>query len=117
MTGKNYQARFYTEMGFRLKKIRQERHVSQYDLARSLNVVTQTIQKYESGEIKIPPDVLHYCAQSFKVSVGYFYGEEAIKIGHQRISLLIASEVSKLPSNDVKKSLYHLILTINRAIK
>ena len=115
--GNNYQARFYAEMGFRLKQIRQERQVSQYDLAQSLGVVTQTIQKYESGEVKIPPDVLHHCAQAFKVSVGYFYGEEAIKIGHQKISFLIAAEASKIPSNDIKKSLYHLVCSINRAIK
>lgn len=115
--GNNYQARFYTEMGFRLKKIRQERHVSQDDLARSLGIVKQTIQKYESGEVKIPPDILHQCARLFRVSVGYFYGEEPIKIGNQKISLLIASEVSKLPSNDVKKSLYHLVCNINRIKK
>ena len=117
MLNKNYQTRFYAEMGFRLKKIRQEKQISQYDLAQLLGVVTQTIQKYESGEIKIPPDIIHHCAMIFKISVGYFYGEEPIKIGSQRITLLIALEISKLPSNDIKKNLYHLILSINHAIK
>ena len=47
--------RFYVDIGFQLKRIRQHRKVSQDDLAKALGVVQQTIQKYESGEIRLTP--------------------------------------------------------------
>jgi transcriptional regulator with XRE-family HTH domain len=62
-------------MGFRLKQIRQIRGLSQNDLAQSLGVVTQTIQKYESGQVRLLPEVIYKCAEIFSVPIGYFYGE------------------------------------------
>ena len=66
---------FYSDMGFRLKQIRQIRKMSQNDLAEALNVVRQTIQKYENGEIKMSPEVIQQCAGIFTIPIGYFYGE------------------------------------------
>lgn len=117
MSINNQEREFYREMGFRLKKIRQEKNVSQESLARSLGMVKQTIQKYESGEIKLQPDVLLRCATIFKISVGYFYGEEKIKIPNNSATILLASEISKLPSNDIKKNLFQLVRSINHVTK
>jgi len=117
MSINNQEKDFYQEMGFRLKQVRQERNVSQQALAQSLGVVTQTIQKYESGEIRMLPEIIHHCALIFKVSVAYFYGEETIKISSGKATVLLASEISKLPSNDIKNSLYHLVRSINKIVR
>lgn len=100
---------FYSDMGFRLKQLRQIKRVSQTGLADALGVVSQTIQKYESGEIKMSPECIQRCAETFKVSVGYFYGEGRTQQKFNRISLMIASEVMMLPCIDVQKKLYALI--------
>ncbi|HPF78863.1 MAG TPA: helix-turn-helix transcriptional regulator [Alphaproteobacteria bacterium] len=105
---------FYSEMGFRLKQIRQIKGVSQNELAEALGVVTQTIQKYESGEIRMLPEIIHKCAQLFQISVGYFYGETNQK-KFSRSSLMIAAEAMMLPSDEVRKNLYSLIKSINHA--
>ena len=105
---------FYVEMGFRLKQIRQMRKVSQNELAEALGVVTQTIQKYESGEVKMQPEIIDKCSWIFKIPVGYFYGE-----GHQqkytRASLMIAAEAMMLPTDEVRKHVYGLLKSINHA--
>lgn len=75
MVEKNDQAQFYAEMGFSLKRVRQGKRISQSELAQSLGLVTQTVQKYESGEIKIPSYVLYACSKTLNVPIQYFYME------------------------------------------
>ncbi len=104
---------FYSEMGFRLKQIRQIKKVSQNELADALGVVSQTIQKYESGEIRMLPEIIQKCATVFKVSVGYFYGEEHTQKKFSRVSLMVASEIMMIPSNDIQKNIYTLVKSIN----
>ena len=109
---KHQEERFYSDMGFRLKQIRQMKKVSQGDLADALGVVSQTVQKYESGEVKLSPEMIQKCASIFQISVGYFYGEDHAKHKFSRMSLMIASEIMLLPSIEIQKSLYGLIKTI-----
>ncbi len=104
--------RFYADMGFRVKQMRQIKKVSQGELADALSVVKQTIQKYESGEIRMSPEIIKSCAAVFKVSVGYFYGEEHTHQKFSRVSLMIASEVMMLPSQEIQKNLYALVKSI-----
>ena len=110
-------AMFYNNMGFRLKQIRQRQKMSQLELANALGVVMQTVQKYESGEVKISPEVIYQCARVFNVPVGYFYGEDMISGINNRVTMMIASEVIKLPSNDVRKNLFHFLRSINQIRK
>jgi len=105
---------FYIAMGFRLKQIRQVKKISQQELADALGVVMQTIQKYESGEIRMLPEIIQQCAQTFTIPVGYFYGEgNAQKF--TRVSLMVASEVMMLPNDDIRKGVYSLAKIINAA--
>ncbi len=106
------QDRFYADMGFRLKQIRQAKRVPQSELAQALGLVTQTVQKYESGEVKMSPDIIQKCALLFKVSVGYFYGEGHAQQKYSRVGLMIASEVMMLPSVEIQKHLFELIRSI-----
>ncbi len=108
------QGRFYADMGFRLKQMRQIKKVSQGDLAEALGVVKQTIQKYESGEVRMLPEIIQSCATVFKISVGYFYGEDHSSKKFSRASLMIASEVMMLPNEDLQKNLYALVRNINK---
>jgi len=103
---------FYAQMGFRLKQIRQTKRMSQEGLAVTVGTVRQTIQKYESGEIKMQPDFIHQCAEVFHIPIGYFYGE-GNKQQYSRASLLIAAEAMMLPSDEVRKHIYALIKSIN----
>ncbi|MEZ5902065.1 MAG: helix-turn-helix transcriptional regulator [Alphaproteobacteria bacterium] len=113
MINSNEREAFYAEMGFRLKQLRQMKHVSQHELADVLGTVKQTIQKYESGEIRMLPEIIQQFAKVFHVPVGYFYGEDMAKQKFTRVSLMVASEVMRLPSNDIKKNIYSLIRSIN----
>lgn len=103
-------------MGFRLKQIRQVKRVSQSELANALGVVNQTIQKYESGEVKMSPEIIQQIAEIFQVPVGYFYGEGHTQKKFSKVSLMIASEVMMLPNDEVKKNLYHLVRSMNDAL-
>ncbi len=113
MVQRKEQNSFYAEMGFRLKQTRQSRGVSQDDLAKALGVVSQTIQKYESGEIKMQPEVLQACARMFAVPIGHFYGEDSAAQKYSRVSLMIASEIMMIPNREAQKHLYHFIKSIN----
>jgi len=115
MINRKEQTGFYTEMGFRLKQIRQTKGVSQSDLALSLGVVSQTIQKYESGEVRMLPEVIQKCAAYFEIPVGYFYGEGHSQKKLSRASLMIASEVMMLPSDEIRKTIYAMVRNINLA--
>lgn len=106
--------KFYAEMGFRLKQVRQARAVSQEQLGERLGGLSkQTIQKYESGEIRMLPEVIQVCARLLDVSVGYFYGEEATKRRFSRVSLAVATEIMDLPNDDLRKDVYSLLRHIN----
>ena len=113
MIHRKEQKNFYVEMGFRLKQIRQMRRLSQNDIALALGLVAQTIQKYESGEIRMQPEVIQACSRFLKVPIGYFYGEDSQIQEYSRVSLMIASEIMLLSSKDAQKHLYHFIKSIN----
>lgn len=105
MVNKGQQYEFYSEMGFRLKKIRQVKRISQNQLADALGMVKQTIQKYESGEVKMPPEIIYRCAKVFQVPIGYFYGEGTAK-KYSKASLLIAAEAMLLPNDEMRQRVY-----------
>lgn len=58
----------------RLKELRQEKKLSQFDIADMLLVSTKTISRWESGESQIKPDKAKALANFFGVSVGYLLG-------------------------------------------
>ena len=62
------------KIGERLKILRNNRDISQRDLARSLNVSPSTIAQYETGKRTPDADTLNALAQYFDVSVDYLLG-------------------------------------------
>ena len=62
----------------RLKKLRQEKKLSQKELAEILSVHYRTLQNWENGESQIKPEKAQQLADYFGVSVGYLLGYEEI---------------------------------------
>lgn len=60
----------------RLKELRQEKKLSQKEIALELQVPLRTYQRWENGESQIKPDKAQALADYFGVSVGYLLGYE-----------------------------------------
>lgn len=58
----------------RLKELRQEKKLSQKELAKKIGVHYRTLQNWENGESQIKPDKAQALADRFEVSVGYLLG-------------------------------------------
>lgn len=69
------------EIGLRIKKIRKAMGISQMQLAESLGVSFQQIQKYESGVNSVSLEKLKKVAAALKSPLLYFIGEEN---GHKK---------------------------------
>ncbi|VDZ39403.1 transcriptional regulator, Cro/CI family,putative [Streptococcus dysgalactiae subsp. dysgalactiae] len=60
----------------RLKELRQEKKLSQKEIALELQVPPRTYQRWENGESQIKPDKAQALADYFGVSVGFLLGFE-----------------------------------------
>ena len=58
----------------RLKELRQEKKLSQKELAENIGVHYRTLQNWENGESQIKPEKAQQLADYFRVSVGYLLG-------------------------------------------
>jgi len=58
----------------RLKELRQEKKLSQKELAENIRVHYRTLQNWENGESQIKPEKAQQLADYFGVSVGYLLG-------------------------------------------
>ena len=61
-------------MEFRLKKLRQERNISQLKLAMDLNMNQNSISRYETGEREADYETLIKLADYFGVTLDYLLG-------------------------------------------
>lgn len=60
----------------RLKELRQEKKLSQKELAKKIGVHYRTLQNWENGESQIKPDKAQALADYFGIPVGYLLGYE-----------------------------------------
>jgi transcriptional regulator with XRE-family HTH domain len=104
---------FDEELGARVRRIRQQKHVSQNCLGHWLGVTFQQIQKYESGATRMPAEKLAKCAVMFGVPVGYFFGLEIdSNTAIDQELLEIAAEVAKIKSMEMRQHVYQIILAL-----
>lgn len=75
----------------RLKELRQEKKLSQKELAEILRVHYRTLQNWENGESQIKPEKAKQLADYFNVSVGYLLGYD-VKISELQNDLLISTK-------------------------
>ena len=64
----------------RLKELRQEKKLSQKELALNLQIPPRTYQRWENGESQIRPAKAQQLADFFGVSVGYLLGYEVVDL-------------------------------------
>jgi len=90
-------------VGKKLKQKRLERGISQDDLAGSVNLTFQQVQKYEKGVNRVSASKLYDFAKFLKTDITYFFDE----IGDYKISdkndIDYASDVNQTAfKNDIK---------------
>lgn len=86
----------------RLKELRQEKKLSQKELAENIGVHYRTLQNWENEESQIKPEKGQQLADYFGVSVGYLLGyEHAIQVREDK-SHLSKQKRYILKMNDIK---------------
>ena len=68
----------------RIRGLREDRDLTQEDLARVLNCTQACYSNYENGRREIPPAVLGALADLYGVSVDYLMGRTNIKIPYPK---------------------------------
>ena len=61
-----------------LRSLRKSKGLSQEELAAKLNVVRQTISKWEKGESLPPVEVFYNISKLYRVSLDYIIGDETV---------------------------------------
>lgn len=61
----------------RLKELRQEKKLSQKEIAKEMSISEKTLSRWENGESQIKPEKAQQLADYFGVSVGYLLGYES----------------------------------------
>ena len=63
----------------RIRDLREDRDLSQKELATLLDVHQTTYSDYELGNLNVPVSALHKLADFYNVSVDYLLGRTAVK--------------------------------------
>lgn len=92
----------------RLKELRQEKKLSQKELAENIGVHYRTLQNWENGESQIKPEKAQQLADYFGVSVGYLLGYSEYR-DSQEASYQLYRKDSNDPFNHVKARVYSLL--------
>ncbi len=109
--------KFYVELGGRIRQVRSLNKLSQEYLGERLGVSAQTMQRYETGDIHVSPEGIARCAQALHTPVGYFFGEDGTQPANtniSRVGLMVAAEIMAMPDDNIRKSVYQLVRSINR---
>jgi len=109
--------KFYCDVGWRIRQVRNLNKLSQEYLSVHLGVTVPTVQRYETGEIQIPSEAVAKCAKLLYTPVGYFFGEDDQLPANTNISrtgLMVAAEIMDLPDDNIRKSVFQLVRSINR---
>lgn len=67
-----------------LKKLRNEKNITQKDLAKYLGVSDRSVGYYETGQRTPPPDIIEKIADYFNVSVDYLLGRTNIRTPYKK---------------------------------
>ncbi|MBZ5588377.1 MAG: helix-turn-helix domain-containing protein [Acidobacteriia bacterium] len=66
-----------TTVGQRIRQHRQERNLTQTELARHIGIQQSDLSRMEKGEYRVSLDVLFRLLQVFEMSLGEFFGDLA----------------------------------------
>jgi transcriptional regulator with XRE-family HTH domain len=78
-------------VGQRIRQQRQERNLTQTELARQIGIQQSDLSRMEKGEYRVSLDVLFRLLQAFELSLGEFFGDLAQQGLTSRESSLLES--------------------------
>lgn len=77
MTRPNHTPLPTASVGQRIRRFRQERSLTQTELARQIGIQQSDLSRIEKGEYRVSLDVLFRLLQVFELSLGAFFGDLA----------------------------------------
>ena len=66
---------FFKDLGMRVAQARNERNITQVQLATTLGIAQQTLAHYEGGRLRLPASLLPALAQELQLSVEALLGQ------------------------------------------
>lgn len=104
-------------VGERIRERRLEVGYTQQALAKAVKISYQQVQKYEAGSNRVSAGKLYLLASALRVDVGYFYehfgGPAPASSTVSRDSLQLARDASRLPDEDLRRSIGKLVRAVN----
>lgn len=98
------------EIGWKLRKFRQQAGLTQEWLAEQIGVSVQQVQKYESGANKLNTDRLQQVSQALKVPVqAFFMSSDSLTPLAESEQLLLAA-YRNIPTRETQDALIKLAL-------
>lgn len=67
------------DFGATLKKLREEKHLTQEQLGKFINISKANISKYEAGKLQPNIETINFLAEFFEVSIDYLLGRSDIR--------------------------------------
>ena len=113
---KRQRSSFYEEIGFRIRQTRILGGLTQEALAERLGVSTQTMQRYETGEVRIPTVAFVKCAKVLGTPLDTLTcddGQPPPSGMINKTGLIVAAEIMALPDDDIRKHIFRLARAIN----
>lgn len=107
-----------SELGLKIKQIRQQAGLSQERLAELVGVTFQQIQKYENGQTTLNILKLQLIAKALNHPVVDFFKEmpeDRIRLTVQESELLLAFR--KVKNFDLREALLAVVKNINRKVR
>lgn len=84
------------EIGEKIKRRRRELSISQEELAETLGVTYQQVQRYENGTNKLNVENIQVIADALSVPVSYFFEPDKTSMIAERPSTYLPTNESKL---------------------
>ena len=106
-------------VGGRLKQIRGLRGLSQTNLADSVGLTFQQIQKYENGANRISASRLWEFAERLNVPISFFYdglddSRDNIELEVDRMALELVRALQSIKDAEVRRRLYELAKMVSK---
>ncbi len=106
-------------VGGRLKQIRGLRGLSQTNLADTVGLTFQQIQKYENGANRISASRLWEFAEHLNVPISFFYdglddARDNIELKVDRMALELVRALQSIKDDEVRRRLYELAKMVSK---
>jgi transcriptional regulator with XRE-family HTH domain len=101
-------------LGTRIRKAREERHITQEQLAHAVSKDQRAISEYESGKRRLSAVDLPDFSRALGVSILYFY-EDEIQLDDVDHEMLV--HLHELPTQEAKQSAIDLVRILSSSLQ